>query len=72
MPTELPDHIKEAIQRQTLLRMTLEGILLTNIYGTTVEYQIKLNTQKVQVQRELAEVTGVIQRYIDEGIHGTS
>jgi hypothetical protein len=64
---ELPEHIKKAIERQTVLRMTLQGILLTNIYGQTVEFQIELNTRKVEVERELAEVTGTIQRYIEEG-----
>jgi hypothetical protein len=64
---ELPDYIKKAVERQTALGMELQGIMLTNVYGASVEFAVELNSRKVQVERELAELTGMIQRYIDEG-----
>jgi len=64
---ELPDYIKKAIERQTALGMEQQGLMLTNVAGASVEFQVELNTRLVQVQRELAEVTGTIQRYIEEG-----
>jgi hypothetical protein len=67
MSAELPDYIKKAIERQTVLSMELQGIMLTNVYSASVEFQVELNSRKVKVERELAEVSGTIQRYIDIG-----
>jgi hypothetical protein len=67
--SELPDYIKKAIERQTTLGMELQGIMLTNVYGASVQFQVELNTRKVEVERELAEVTGMILRYIELGKH---
>jgi hypothetical protein len=67
MASELPDYIKKAIQRQTELTMERQGIMLTNVYAASVEFQVELNTRLVQVDRELAEVSGMIQRYVEIG-----
>jgi hypothetical protein len=65
--SELPDYIKKAIQRQTELSMEQQGIMLTNVYAASVEFQVELNSRLVAVRRELAEVTGVIERYVEIG-----
>jgi hypothetical protein len=65
--SELPDYIKAAIERQTILGMELQGIMLTNVHAASVEFQVELNTRKVKVERELAEVTGMIRRYVNLG-----
>jgi hypothetical protein len=65
--SELPDYIKAAIERQTQLTMERQGIMLTNVYAASVQFQVELNTRLVQVDRELAEVTGTIERYVELG-----
>jgi hypothetical protein len=67
MSAELPEHIQKDVARQTELEWELKGIEMTNVYDKDMEWQIKLNARRIQVLRELAEVGGRIDRYIDQG-----
>jgi len=65
--SSLPDYIQKDIARQCELELELRGIEMTNVYGQDLDFQIKLNTRRVEVLRSLAEVSGRIQKWIDAG-----
>jgi hypothetical protein len=65
--SELPEHIKKAIQRKTELMNEHQGLLMINVYARDIDFQVEVNARIVKVRRELAEVEGEIERYIDAG-----
>jgi hypothetical protein len=67
---DLPERIRLAVAEKGPLELRLQAIQMTNTYGQTTDFLIELNTQKIQVERRLAELSGQIARYIEEGRDG--
>jgi hypothetical protein len=66
----LPERIRLAVAEKGPLELRLQAIQMTNTYGQTTDFLIELNTQKIQVERRLAELNGQISRWIEEGRSG--
>ncbi len=57
----------ELASKKIALALRLEAIGMTNIYGSSMEERISLETARIETERELHEISAKIRNYIEKG-----